>query len=292
MRSGNREFEIVYSKTEMETAIRSMKTKGYHEQDIHVLANDKRIVESAGSEGVHAEQANSFSNRFKSFLSGKDIVRKELDRFNLNKDRADDYEREIEKGAVLLYTDGQGASPEDEHFSSLDDSNAPMDFEGSTGQTSGEGAVDRHRGSERNSDEIYAREVSREDQHARGGKGDRFQDSRLQGDEIHPTSGSAKDESSVREKELDHEPGLQTKEGEENLLREDGVNRRQDEPSPGVDPNLGPAPFGRDSEEEHLLNQQQRDEDESDKSKGSREHYDATDRKNKDDLNPPTPRLF
>lgn len=290
MRSGNREFEIVYSRSEMETAIQSLKAKGYHQGDIHLLANDRKLVETAESEGVHAEQANSFSNRFKSFISGKDVVRKELDRFNLNKDRADDYEREIEKGAVLLYTDGESASPEDEHFSSLDDSNAPMDLEGSSGQTSGDKAVHRNDERHENSDEIYVREVSREDQHARAGKSDRLQDSRLKGDEIHPTAGLNKDEGAVREKELDHEPGLQTKEGEENLLREDGVNRRQDEPSPGVDPNLGPAPFGRDSEEEHLLNDEQRDD--SDKGRKSRDSYDEREKKNRDNTPPPTQRLF
>lgn len=290
MRSGNREFEIVYSKSEMETTIQSLKAKGHREEDIHVLANDKRIVESAGNEGIHVDQANSFSNRFKSFLSGKDVVRKELDRFNLNKDRADDYEREIEKGAVLLYTDGEAVSGEDEHFSSLDDSNAPMDMEGSSGQTSGDKAIHRQDGSPKNSDEIYAREVSREDQHARAGKSDRLQDSRLKGDEIHPTAGLNKNEGTAREKELDHEPGLQTKEGEDNLLREDGVNRRQDEPSPGVDPNLGPAPFGRDSEEEHLLNDER--EDDLDKPRNKRDHYDAHDQRNKDNTNPPSPRLF
>ena len=289
MRSGNREFEIVYSKSELDTAIESLKAKGYRVGDIHVLANDKKIVEAAGNEGVHADQANSLSNRFKSFLGGKDIVRKELDRFNLNEDRADDYERKIEKGAVLLYTDGQALSSEDEHFSSLEDSNAPMDLETETAGTPGSGAVKRHTDSEHGPDEIYAREVSREDQHARAGKSDRLQDSRLKGDEIHPTGGLSKDESSIREKELDHEPALQTKEGEENLLREERVNRQQDEPSPGVDPNLGPAPFGRNSEEEHLLNDERTDD--LDHTRKSRDHDDANLRR-KDDTTPPTPRLF
>lgn len=290
MKSGNREFEIVYSRSEMEAAIQSWKAKGYHQEDIHLLANDKKMVETAESEGIQAERANSFSNRFKSFVSGKDIVRKELDRFNLNKDRADDYERKIEKGAVLLYTDGEAASSEDEHFSSLDDSNAPMDLEGSTGQTSGDRAI--HRNDERrgNSDEIYAREVSREDQHARADKNDRLQDSRLKGEEIHPTAGLNKDEGAAREKELDHEPGLQTKEGKDNLVREAGVNRRQDEPSPGVDPNLGPAPFGRDSEEEHLLNDEKKDG--FDDGRKSRDSYDEREKKNRDNTPPPTQRLF
>ncbi|WP_238323311.1 general stress protein [Planococcus antarcticus] len=192
MRSGNREFEIVFSQSEMDTAIQALKSKGFQEKDIYVLANDKKLVESAGSKGIHADQANSISNRFKSFLGGKDIVRKELDRFNLNQDRADDYEREIEKGAVLLYTNGESSSSGDEHFSSLDDSKTAIDLEEKTAGTPGSGSVDRHTDTHHDPDEIYAREVSREDQHARAGKSDRLQDSRLNGDEIHPTGGGQK----------------------------------------------------------------------------------------------------
>lgn len=289
MKSGNREFEIVYSKSEMKTAVASLKAKGFNEQDIHVMANDKTIVESASDAGVHAEKANSISSSFKSLLRGKDSVGKELDRLNLNRDRADDYKREIEKGAILLYTDGQTGSPEDEHFSSLDDSNNPMDLESEpTGNaTFGKAALaqENHSG-----DEIYTREVSREDQHARSINNDRFQDSRLKGDEIHPTAGLEKDEESIREKEFDHEPGLQTTEGEENLLREEGVNRRQSEPSPGVDPNLGPAPFGRDSKEEKLLNDKQSSNFEH--AKNPEEHREIESKKNKDNLNPPSQRFF
>ncbi|MCH4824760.1 MAG: general stress protein [Planococcus sp. (in: firmicutes)] len=281
MKSGNQEFEIVYSKSEMEDTLQLLKAKGYHEKDIHLLANDKEIVESAGKSGVSADRANSFSNRFKSFLSGKDIVRKELNRFNLSKERTDDYERRIEKGAVLLYTDGDAATPEDEHFSSLDDSNAPMDLEAETAGTPDSNPVSRYTEKHHDSDEIYAREVSREDQHARAGEHDRFQDSRLKGDEIHPTGGLNKEEQTRQRKEMDHEPGLQNKDSQDELLREKGVNRRQDEPSPGVDPNLGPAPFGRDFEESN--NEQGNNPD---------EHRDVQHKRDSDNTTPPTPRLF
>lgn len=289
MKSGNREFEIVYSKSEMETVIESLKTKGYREEDIHVMANDREVIDSAGSKGVHANQANSFSNRFKTLLSGKDVVRKELDRFNMSKDRTDDYERKIEKGAVLLYTDGEGRSGEEENFSSFDDSNSSINLEEGTAGTPSSGTVTRHQASNPGSDEIYAREVSREDQHVRSSDNDRLQDSRLKGDEIHPISGLKKDEGSTLEKELDHEPALQTKEGAENLLHEEGINNRQDEPSPGADPNLGPAPFGRNSEEEELMNNRQGDFKEG---ANPHEHRDIESQKNKDDKNPPTQRLF
>ncbi|ANU22650.1 general stress protein [Planococcus donghaensis] len=272
MKSGNHEFEIVYSKSEMEEMLQTFKAKGYQQKDIHVLANDKEIVESAGNAGVYADQANSFSNRFKSFLTGKDIVRRELDRFNLSKDRTDEYERKIEKGGVLLYTDGDAATSEDEHFSSLDDTYSPAYLESETPESS---SSSQRTQEHHDPDEIYAREVSREDQHARAAQNNRYQDSRLKGDEIHPTGGLKKEEATIEKKEMDHEPGLQDGDNVGD------VNRRQGESSPGVDPNLGPAPFDRNHKE--IENEQEG---------YSSDHREIERKKDSDNTTPPTPRLF
>ncbi|AQQ53961.1 general stress protein [Planococcus lenghuensis] len=79
------------------------------------------------------------------------------------------------------------------------------------------------------------------------------------GSPIHPSS--SKDDIEPRSSaRTNHEPGL-LRETEQEADRHqdhpyedrnDGVNRSDDEFSPGNDPNLGPAPFGRDSEEQHL----------------------------------------
>ncbi|AIY06122.1 hypothetical protein Plano_2157 [Planococcus sp. PAMC 21323] len=281
MKSGNQEFEIVYSKSEMEHVLQTLEAKGYHKKDIHVLANDKELIESAGKSGVYADQANSFSNRFKSFLSGKDIVRKELEHFNLSKEKTDDYERRIEKGAVLLYTDGEALTTKDEHSSSLDESRAPMDLEAEIAGTPGSKSVSRHTEEHRDPDEIYAREVSREDQHARAAQNDRFQDSRLKGDEIHPTNGLTKEVPTEQQKEMDHEPGLQSKHDEDEFLGGKGINTKQESSSAGVDPDLGPAPFGKDV-----------NKTENEQGHNPNEHREIKHKRDSDNTNPPTPRLF
>lgn len=157
------------------------------------------------------------------------------------------------------------------------------------------------------SERIYTSEVRREDQHGVRAGGDVTKDSRLDGENIHPTTDSApKDESAPEEKVLDHEPLLDSKEGQDQLNREEGVNRRQDEQSPGVDPNLGPAPFGRDSEEEHLIRDQHDGDDRgADDPKHMLDGHDDTDNRHnprderpfhedvhKKTSTPPTPRLY
>ncbi|MFC4712707.1 general stress protein [Planococcus dechangensis] len=311
----NRQYEIVYSQEEMETALDSLIAKGYRNEDIHVLANDKNLVKEAHDRyGVDADKANSFSNRMKIFLTGENLARTKLEEFGLDRDAVDHYDREIERGAVLLYTDGKpsaSASGQSEHFSSHSDDNNPMDLDGGERNTAFApfGRDIERDGRQYNDEKIIDKDVQKHEKHRDTGvegiyttdasreetnksqMHNKYQDSRLKGDEIHPTGDRTTPSTPEKtaEKRMDHEPELGTPEGEKELNREDGVNRRQDEPSPGVDPNLGPAPFGRDSVEEHLLNDR-RDDYETPKS--PRDANDFHNNVDKKTATPPTPRLF
>ncbi|MBT2581676.1 general stress protein [Planococcus sp. ISL-109] len=313
MAQTNRQYEIVYSQEEMEQALDTLIARGYRNEDIHVLANDKNMVKQAHDRyGVDAYKANSFKNRMKIFLTGENEARTKLEQFGLDRDAVDHYDREIERGAVLLYTDGTpSGSGESEHFSSHSDDNRPMDLEGEDRNTAFApfGRDIEREGRQYNEEKILDKDDQKHEKHRDTGvKGiyttdatreetnksqphSKSQDSRLKGDEIHPTGDRAKPSGAEKpaEKRMDHEPELGTSEGEKELNREDGVNRRQNEPSPGADPNLGPAPFGRDSEEEHLLNDR-RDDFESPKS--PRNVNDFHNQVEKKTGTPPTPRLF
>ncbi len=342
MKSTNREFEMVYSLEEMEQRIEQLKMHGYSESDIHVLARDKDVFNSYESgSNVDKRTAESFSGNFKSFFSGEDTVQSQLKDFDLDQNTAERYSEDIKKGAILLYTDGNSISRERDNSSSFGDDTRTVDVDERKRNTAFTPfGRDIERDGEKFNDEkirdrdvradidkeelrsdglssrtiaedsakIYTTEVRREDQHGEPGYGNKSKDSRLEGENIHPTTDAKpEDEGSIKEKSFDHEPQLESDAQEDDLNREDGVNRRQDEPSPGVDPNLGPAPFGRDSEEEHLI----RDND--DRNNGNRRdntkntlnsseeteyrenprdartiHEDA----NKKDSTPPTPRLF
>lgn len=343
MTPNNREFEMVYSQEEMEQRIEQLKMHGYSENDIHVLARDKEVFGSYESQSnVDKHEAESFSSKFKSFFSGEDTVQSQLRDLDLDQSSIDRYSEDIKKGAILLYTDGDSYNRDRDNSSFGDSSRtgrmdernrntaftpfgrdierdgnkfndekirdedvrADADYNG----TRADGLSSRTIA--RDSEQIYTTEVRREDQHGDPGYGNKTKDSRLEGANIRPTTDAKpEDEGSLKEKSFDHEPQLETEAQEDDLNREEGVNRRQDEPSPGVDPNLGPAPFGRDSEEEHLI----RDNDDYNDRNGSGQNnpkhtLDGNDnvdnRQNPRDTRsfhedvekktstPPTPRLF
>lgn len=308
MNHSNYEFQMLYSQEELINKIKELKGQGYQESDLHVLVNDSSVVNLVDDDsGLHTHEANSMGSKFKSMFSGEDAVRTELGKLELDDATKDAYQRDLENGAILLYTDRHiegreshtsAAYAEDTRVIRSDEVGrntaiAPLgrDLERDDQRHNDEKIVDKdvtsNASGNRYSDEIYTNEVSREEQHGDGGK---MKDSRLKGENIHPTGGATpKNEGAPEEKVMDHEPGLLTTEGQDNLNREDGVNRRQDEQSPGVDPNLGPAPFGRDSEEEHLLNDR---EDNFDQGKNPRDarplHEDAEKKRG----TPPTPRIF
>ncbi|TAA73218.1 general stress protein [Planococcus salinarum] len=344
MEPTNREFEIVYSQEEMEQRIEQLKMHGYSESDIHVLARDKDVFNSYESRSnVDKQEAESFSTKFKSFFSGEDAVDSRLRDLDLDEPAVQRYSEDIKKGAILLYTDGQSFGRERDNAASFGDDTRTVDIDESKRNTAftpfgrdierdgqkfndekirdpdvradidrdrTETAEPSSRPIARDSERIYTSEVRREDQHADPGYGNKTRDSRLEGDTIHPTTDRKhEDEASLKEKSFDHEPQLETEAQEEDLNREEGINRRQDEPSPGVDPNLGPAPFGRDSEEEHLIrgndDHQNRDRNGNDDPKHKLDGNDDVDnRQNPRDARPfhedvekktstpPTPRLF
>lgn len=295
MKPTNREFEMVYSQEEMEQRIEQLKMHGYEENDIHVLARDKDVFNSYKSRAnVDRHEAESFSTKFKSFFSGEDTVHTQLRDLDLDETQIERYSEDIKKGAILLYTDGHSRNLERENTSSFGDDTRTVDIDERKRNTAlapfgrdierDEQKFDDEKIRDRDvrvdidgertnageptsntiaqdSERIYTSEVRREDQHGHPGYANKTKDSRLEGDSIHPTTDrKLEDESSLREKSFDHEPQLESEAQEDDLNREEGINRRQDEPSPGVDPNLGPAPFGRDSEEEHLI----RDNDDHD----------------------------
>lgn len=343
MTPNNREFEMVYSQEEMEQRIEQLKMHGYSENDIHVLARDKDVFDSYESQSnVDKHEAESFSSKFKSFFSGEDTVQSQLRDLGLEQSSIDRYSEDIKKGAILLYTDGSAMDSdrgnstfgENSGTGGIDERNrntafAPFgrDIERDGNKFNDEKIRDEDVKADiddngtrtdglssqtiaRDSEQIYTTEVRRENQHGDPGYGHKTKDSRLEGANIHPTTDAKpEDEGSLKEKSFDHEPQLETEAQDVDLNREDGVNRRQDEQSPGLDPNLGPAPFGRDSEEEHLLREN------DDRNNGSRRgpddpkhtldgHDDVDNRHNPRDARsfhedvekktstPPTPRLF
>ena len=264
MEPTNREFVLVYSQEEMRSKIEEMKIQGYREEDVHVLVDDEAVLSAEDTSRLDIHETGTIGSKFKSFFTGTDAVRDEMKNLDLEQRQIDLYQEELGNGAILLYTEGlphnRVAATSNESYSA-------------------------------EKDEIYTSEVPREEQYGLPKYGDKPKDSRIKGENIHPTTGSqTADESAPKEKLMEHEPGIASTEGTDVLDQGDGVNRREDEQSPGIDPNLGPAPFGRDSEEEHLLNDQHDDHKDDDKNPKDRRPFHEDIEKKAD--TPPTPRLF
>ncbi len=305
MADTNRQYEIVYSQNEMEQALETLISRGYRNEDIHVLANDKNLVKEAQDRyGVDADKANSFTNRMKLLVSGENTARTKLEKLGLDSDQVDHYDREIEKGAVLMYTDGSAnGQGESKRFSSDSEKEgrntafAPFgrDIERDGERHNDEKLIDddiqkHERHQDTGVEGIYTTDVTRAEKNKSQPRS-KSQDSRLKGDEIHPTTDRVQPEQAENpgEKRMDHEPELGTEEGEKELERKEGINSRQDEQSPGADPNLGPAPFGRDSEEEHLLNDRRDDFEQTKSPKDANDFHNNVEKKTG---TPPAPRLF
>lgn len=270
MESTNREFTLAYSQEEMHRRVEELKSRGYRDNDIHVLVHDEAVLGATDMKGIDIHETGTTGSKFKTFFTGKDTVREELKRLDLEERQIDTYQQDLENGAILLYTE-EGATRGSRGVDEPSDRNAsnPANL---------------------GSEEIYSSEVPREEQYGLPSYGDKPQDSRLKGESIHPTtSGKTMDESAPAEKLMEHEPGLDENPKRDVIDGDDGVHRRQDDQSPGVDPNLGPAPFGRDSEEEHLLNDQNRDGGESRHRSDEGPYYEDKDKR---PGTPPTPKLF
>ncbi|MDN7244456.1 general stress protein [Planococcus shenhongbingii] len=310
MKPLNREIVLVYSQEEMLSKVEELKMRGYQENDIHVLVDDDSVLGAVDNDrNIQTHETGSIGSKFKSFFTGKDTVREELKKLDLEQREIDDYQENLENGAILLYT--EQSSREDDNYSSFGDDARPIDSDEVKRNTAmAPFGRDIERDDLRHndapirdkdvstdlgttgirSDEIYTTEVPREEQYGLPSYGDKTQDSRLKGDSIHPTTGSqTADESLPEEKLMEHEPGLGSAAGGDILNTDDGVHRRQDDQSPGVDPNLGPAPFGRDSEEEHLLNDRN---DDFEKPRSPREGKTLHEEADKKPGTPPTPKLF
>ena len=242
MKSTDREIEVVYTQHELESKIEEMKSWGYNSDEIKVLANDSDILNSVETQtGVQTKETETLGSKFKSFFTGEDAARAELSKLNLNYAEVDEYQKALDNGGIILYTDHRTDNRTGDQFK-RNTAYAPFgrDVERDGNKFNDPKIVDRDvkadiNQSKKDSGEIYTTEVRREDQHGEPGYADKTQDSRLKGESIHPTGDSKKDESSLKEKRMDHEPNLETDEGDRNLNREEEVNKKQNEPLSGKD---------------------------------------------------------
>ncbi|OAH54409.1 MULTISPECIES: general stress protein [Bacillaceae] len=104
----NKTFIGVYhSETEVIAEIDNLKTHGYTEDDIYVIAKDKDDISMVrGRTGADVQTAgSSWMDHFMAFMSGEEPVRGAFRNIGISDAEADRYYTEVKNGGILLYVD-------------------------------------------------------------------------------------------------------------------------------------------------------------------------------------------
>lgn len=101
---------VVFSEEDLVSKIESLKTEGYSESDIHLVAQDSDRLDALESRtGAEGEEVNSFKDKFKGFISGEGSVREGVKSLGLDDRDTERYTADIAKGGILLYIEEERA---------------------------------------------------------------------------------------------------------------------------------------------------------------------------------------
>ncbi|MFC4712708.1 hypothetical protein [Planococcus dechangensis] len=104
MNSSNKHvLGIVYSQKDYERKIVQLIEQGYSASDIHAVAENP---DSLKGTSVHVEEAGTFGDKLKSFVTGKSAIREAVDSLELSEEDSKRYTEDVAKGGILLYTEG------------------------------------------------------------------------------------------------------------------------------------------------------------------------------------------
>ena len=101
---------VVFSEDDLMRKIEDLKTQGYNENDIHLVAQDGDRLDSIEQRtGAEGERVNSFKDKFKGFISGEGSVREGIKSLGLSDKETERYTADVAKGGILLYTEEERA---------------------------------------------------------------------------------------------------------------------------------------------------------------------------------------
>lgn len=104
MNSSNKQvLGVVYSQEDYERKIVQLIEQGYSASDIHAVAEN---ADSLKGTSVQVEEAGTFGDKLKSFVTGKSAIREAVDSLELSEEDSKRYTEDVAKGGILLYTEG------------------------------------------------------------------------------------------------------------------------------------------------------------------------------------------
>ena len=93
---------VVFSESDLLKKIEDLKSAGYKEQDLHIMAKDTYHFEGYK---LDKKEVDTFADKFKGFISGDSGVREGVKSLNLSETETERYTADLAKGGILLYKD-------------------------------------------------------------------------------------------------------------------------------------------------------------------------------------------
>ncbi|MGH2317212.1 general stress protein [Planococcus sp. SE5232] len=111
MSSHKKVLAVVFSDTDLLKKIEDLKSSGYKEQDLHIMAKD---TDHFKDYEVDKKEVDTFADKFKGFISGESGIREGVKSLNLSETETERYTADLAKGGILLYKDEENETILDE----------------------------------------------------------------------------------------------------------------------------------------------------------------------------------
>ncbi|WP_394120679.1 general stress protein [Planococcus donghaensis] len=111
MSSHKKVLAVVFSETDLLKKIEELKSLGYKEQDLHIMARD---TDHFKDYEVDKKEVDTFADKFKGFISGDSGIREGVKSLNLSETETERYTADLAKGGILLYKDEENETIFDE----------------------------------------------------------------------------------------------------------------------------------------------------------------------------------
>lgn len=101
-------LSVVFSEADLIKKIEEIKQQGYSESDLHIISQDAGQLDSIkGQSEVETEEAGSFKDKFKGFITGEGSVREGIKDLGLSEKETERYTEDVAKGGILLCADAE-----------------------------------------------------------------------------------------------------------------------------------------------------------------------------------------
>lgn len=101
-------LSVVFSEEDLIKKIEEIEQQGYAESDLHIISQDASQLESIQNQSeAEIEEAGSFKDKFKGFITGEGSVREGIKDLGLSEKETERYTADVARGGILVYVDAE-----------------------------------------------------------------------------------------------------------------------------------------------------------------------------------------